>query len=176
MLKYVLVVLKCCLGYKTKPTSLCQYLSVWEELGYICCPFPTGHKSWLPRRKQTPHLSVPACVHIHRQPAYGRKSADKMDVGWNKSSTQRSIKNISLGSDLDDVDTLESSNPAGRLLISIVSQTELSIAIVAPTINLQEKKKHARKFKLSKHDILTLLCHIEIILLAIKKVQRATSS
>lgn len=41
-----------------------------------------------------------------------------------------------LGSNLDDVDTLESSNPARRLLISIVAQTKLSIAIVAPTIDL----------------------------------------
>lgn len=47
----------------------------------------------------------------------------------------------SLGSYLDDVDTLESSDPARGLLISIVSQTELSIAIVAPTIDLQTRGK-----------------------------------
>lgn len=49
---------------------------------------------------------------------------------------------LSLGSDLDDVDTLECSDPARRLLVSIVSQTKLSIAIVAPTINLQKKQNH----------------------------------
>lgn len=47
----------------------------------------------------------------------------------------------SLGSYLDDVDTLESSDPAWGLLISIVSQTQLSIAIVAPTIDLQTRGK-----------------------------------
>jgi len=39
---------------------------------------------------------------------------------------------------LDYVDTLEGSDPARRLLISIVAQTQLSIAIVAPTIDLQK--------------------------------------
>lgn len=43
---------------------------------------------------------------------------------------------LTLGPYLDDVDTLESSNSARRLLVSIVAQTKLSIAIVAPTIDL----------------------------------------
>lgn len=69
-----------------------------------------------------------------------------MNAVLNKSSAQRSVKiHLSLGSDLDDVDTLESSDPARRLLVPIVSQTELSVAIVAPTINLQGKKKQHHK-------------------------------
>lgn len=54
----------------------------------------------------------------------------------------------SLGSDLNDVDTLECSNPARRLLVSVVAQTELPIAVVAPTINLQKTKlkKTQQKF------------------------------
>lgn len=38
---------------------------------------------------------------------------------------------------LDNVDALKSSDPARRLLISIVAQTELPVAVVAPTVDLQ---------------------------------------
>lgn len=39
---------------------------------------------------------------------------------------------------LDDVDALQSSDPARRLLVPIVSQAQLSVAVVAPTVDLQE--------------------------------------
>lgn len=45
---------------------------------------------------------------------------------------------LSLGSYLDDADALQSSDPTWGLLVSIVSQTQLSIAIVAPTVDLHE--------------------------------------
>lgn len=63
---------------------------------------------------------------------------------------------LSLGSYLDDIDTLESSDPARGLLISIVAQTKLSIAIVAPTIDLHT----GDRFRLRTHSIKTLVGRI----------------
>lgn len=49
---------------------------------------------------------------------------------------------LTLGSYLHDVDTLQSSDPAWGLLVPIVAQTKLSIAIVAPTIDLHTQGTH----------------------------------
>lgn len=63
-------------------------------------------------------------VHIHRQPVYGGKSAISLNDNWDKTSQTKFYEiHLSLGSYLNDVDTLESSDPAWGLLISIVAQT-----------------------------------------------------
>ena len=51
------------------------------------------------------------------------------------------VQNVSIDSNLDDVDTLESSDPAWGMLVSIVPKTELAVAIIAPAIDLQTRDK-----------------------------------
>lgn len=62
-------------------------------------------------------------VHIHRQPEHARKSVIKIILTEINNQKELYEMHLSLGSHLDDIDTLESSDPAWGLLISIVSQT-----------------------------------------------------
>lgn len=76
---------------------------------------------------------------------------ETVQLHWNTEEQNFRRGKLTLGSYLDDVDTLESSDSARSLLVSIVAQTQLPIAIVAPTIDLQEESAVETGFWITGH-------------------------
>lgn len=93
--------------------------------------------SLLPRRKPIPHPSVLECERIRRRPA--QKGAQSV-VNANPTGLIRVAareKSLPGSQYLDDGDALQSSDPARRLLVPVVSQAQLPVAVVAPAVDLQ---------------------------------------
>lgn len=134
---YPLNSLKRAVIHKQWRTSPYQCLLTLGALGCSCCLFPTGRMSLLPRRKPIRHQSALECERIRRQPA--QKGA-QLVVNANPTRLTRVAPegNAPPGSlYLDDDDAKQISDPARRLLVPVVSQAQLSVAVVAPAEDLK---------------------------------------